>query len=1220
VRANDAAGNLSGYSNVASATTSAASSGTPAFVQVNSAVPQSSAVSTVTVTYTAAQTAGNLNVVIVGWNNTTAAVGAVSDVSGNTYMLAVGPTIGAGITQSIFIAKSIAGAAAGVNKVTVNFSSSAAFPDVRIVEYSGIDPANPVDVTAAGAGTNSTSSSGNAVTSNANDMLVAGNTVATQTTAAGTGFTNRGITSPNADITEDRFVTAPGTYSATATLSSAGPWVMQMVALRAAGSPPPPPDTIPPVVSITAPTQGSTVLGLVAVTANATDNVAIAGVQFKADGANIGAEVTTFPYTVTWDTSSLAVGSHSLTAVARDTAGNTATSTAVSVNVQSAATLGQWLAPVTMPLVAVHSTLMPNGKILLIDGQSFGQFPQVWDLTSNSFTQVNSPINLFCSGHTLLPDGRVIVLGGHNGAAHVGLNGNNIFNPQTQTWTVAASMADPRWYPTATPLPDGRVLVQSGETNCDGCVVARPDIYNPTSNNWTQLTAAPLSFPYYPHAFVLPDGRVLVSSTAEAPIISRVLNLTTQSWTAIGSTALDGGSAVMYRPGKILKAGTSANPDLAVRSSSANSYVLDMTQPTPAWRQVASMAFARTYATMVMLPDGTVFTEGGGTTTEAVDPANAVYAAEIWNPATETWTTVASAATPRLYHSTALLMPDGRIWVAGGGRFLDSTVPTDRFSAEFYMPPYLFKGSRPTITSAPSTIQYSQVFSVQTPNAAQISSVALIRLGSVTHAFNMSQYYVPLTFTAGSGLLNVQAPANSNLAPPGHYMLFILNTNGVPSVASIVNLPVTTGSTQPPNAPTNLVGSGGVGTASLSWSAATGPNGVAGYSVYRGTAPGVVPSVSNRIAQPTGLTYVDGSFSVSGNYYYVVTARDSAGTESGPSNEVVVTVTSDVAPPTDPSALSATAVSNSQINLAWTGSTDNVGVSSYLVERCQGAGCSNFAQMATPSGVTFADTGLTASTSYSYRVRARDAAGNLSGYTNIATATTSGIPNPPSTPTFKQQNNAVPQSASVASVVATFTGVQGVGNLNVVIVGWNDTAASITSVTDSAGNVYTRAVGPTLGSGLSQSIYYAKNIVAAAANTNRVTVTFSPAAKFPDLRILEYSGIDPVTPVDVTATAVGNNSSSSSGTAITTNATDLLVGGNTVATLTAGAGTGFTSRVITNPNGDVAEDQNVSVTGTYSATAPLNGAGPWVMQMVAFRAAGSPAPALRMLESGAPVE
>ena len=244
----------------------------------------------------------------------------------------------------------------------------------------------------------------------------------------------------------------------------------------------------------------------------------------------------------------------------------------------------------------------------------------------------------------------------------------------------------------------------------------------------------------------------------------------------------------MYRPGKILKTGTSVNPDLAVRPSASTAYVLDMTQSSPAWAQVPSMNFARTYHTMVMLPDGNVLVTNGGQTTDAVGVESAVIQPEMWSPATQTFTKLASMVSPRLYHSTALLLPDARVLVAGGGRFNDINEPTDQLSAEIYSPPYLFKGSRPTIGSAPSTVSYATNFSVSTPDASQISSVALLRLGAVTHAFDQNQRYVPLTFQQITGGLSVQAPGSPNLAPPGYYMLFIVNINGIPSVASMVKI------------------------------------------------------------------------------------------------------------------------------------------------------------------------------------------------------------------------------------------------------------------------------------------------------------------------------------------------------------------------------------------------------------------------------------------------
>ena len=184
----------------------------------------------------------------------------------------------------------------------------------------------------------------------------------------------------------------------------------------------------------------------------------------------------------------------------------------------------------------------------------------------------------------------------------------------------------------------------------------------------------------------------------------------------------------------------------------------------------------------------------------------------------------------------------------------------------------------------------------------------------------------------------------------------------------------------------------------------------------------------------------------------------------------------------------------------------------------------------------------------------------------------------------------------------TFTAAQIAGDLNVVVVGWNDSTATVSTVTDTSGNIYTRAVGPTVQAGLaSQSIYYAKNIVAAWGNI--VTVTFSTVAAYPDIRILEYSGADPNNPVDVTAASSGNSATSNSGSATTTNAAGLLFGANLVQTSTAGPGSDFTSRLLTSPDGDIAEDQMVTAIGSYSATAPVGPSGPWIMQMVVFRTA-----------------
>ncbi len=261
-----------------------------AFVQTNSATPQTPQ-ATVTVTFNSAQTLGNLNVVIVGWNDSTTTVSSVADTKGNAYAVAAAAIVQSGTaSQAIYYAKNIATAAGGANTVTVTFSVAARFPDIRIAEYSGIDTVNPLDVSAGAQGSTATSSSGSVTTTNANDLLIGANLVQSTSTAAGAGYTNRGIT-PDGDLLEDRVVTATASYSATAALDKVQQWIMQMVAFRAASGTP-----APSIASLN-PTSGS--VGT---------SVTIAGANF---GSSQGSSSVTFNGTTatssSWTASSIVV-------------------------------------------------------------------------------------------------------------------------------------------------------------------------------------------------------------------------------------------------------------------------------------------------------------------------------------------------------------------------------------------------------------------------------------------------------------------------------------------------------------------------------------------------------------------------------------------------------------------------------------------------------------------------------------------------------------------------------------------------------------------------------------------------------------------------------------------------------------------------------------------------------------------------------------------------
>ncbi|HEV8687461.1 MAG TPA: galactose oxidase-like domain-containing protein [Gaiellaceae bacterium] len=460
------------------------------------------------------------------------------------------------------------------------------------------------------------------------------------------------------------------------------------------------------------------------------------------------------------------------------------------------AVVGSWSAPIDWPLVPVHMMLLNTGKVLMYDGFDFALGSEhEWDPATGTFIAVPYDRNLFCAGHLALADGRALIVGGHV-SPYNGLADTTIFDPLAHTWSRKSNMARSRWYPTATMLPDGRVLVVSGDnitrdrpdepTPYINASFTLPEVYDPVADRWTSLPSGQRWIPLYPFMFVGPNGRVF---EAGPDTRSQELDVSTGTWSGSVPSSVDGHSAVMYAPGQILKSGTWADPCCPGQPVSNGAAVVNLNSVAPTWRNVAPMAFPRSYHTLTALPDGSVLATGGSRLSDGITIPGAVYEAELWDPATETWRTLAAMQTPRLYHSSALLLPDGRVLVAGGGRLPSATI-TDQLNAEIYSPPYLFKGPRPTITSAPSVAVHGKSFTVRTPDAARIAKAHLVRLGAVTHNFDQEQRLVPLNFQTRSGSLVVSAPANAAIAPPGYYMLFLVDANGVPSVASFVRLPI----------------------------------------------------------------------------------------------------------------------------------------------------------------------------------------------------------------------------------------------------------------------------------------------------------------------------------------------------------------------------------------------------------------------------------------------
>lgn len=561
------------------------------------------------------------------------------------------------------------------------------------------------------------------------------------------------------------------------------------------------PDTTPPTVALTAPSDGSTVQNTVTASADAADETAVLGVQFLLDGNPLGSEDTTAPYSVSWNTTTASNGAHTLSARARDSLNQT-TSTPVNVtvnNVDPRAVTGEWGPVMNWPLVAVHATQFYTGEILMWDAWTQPNTnAKLWNPTTNVWTNVPLAITspdreLFCSGQATAATGELVVMGGHSSGSSLGTNTIFMFNPLTKAWTQRANMNFARWYPSVTQMPDNRMITFSGHITYKN-FANTPEIFNPATNLVTQLpfTTPELAEIQYPQTTVLPSGKIMSISAEHGGVM--VYDPAAPSWTNVGTTPRPYGVWTSFAPGKYLITGGGLNfgdyHDLAddpnVQPSRKFTRVLDMTSGAPVWSDGSDMNHPRSYHNVTMLPTGKALAIGGSTQlTDFARSSAATLTAEEWDPATNTWTEMAAPARPRMYHSISMLLPDGRVLSAGGGRLSPAT---DYPDAQIYSPAYLFQGPRPAITSAPSTVEHNSTMDFVSPNAADITKVTLSSLASVTHTADWNQRFMELSFTRNGDTLTINTPANANLAPENYYMIFLVNSAGVPSMAKIVKL------------------------------------------------------------------------------------------------------------------------------------------------------------------------------------------------------------------------------------------------------------------------------------------------------------------------------------------------------------------------------------------------------------------------------------------------
>jgi lectin family protein/galactose oxidase-like protein len=453
---------------------------------------------------------------------------------------------------------------------------------------------------------------------------------------------------------------------------------------------------------------------------------------------------------------------------------------------------GSWSAVLPWPIVGIHAVLTPDGRVLTFGTDQNGQqgaeyIHDVWDPVTGTHTTINvHHTDFFCSAAIIDPiSGNVLIAGGDarpQGSVNAGVPNVNLYDYRT-----GGLFADPagfmnyaRWYPTSLTLADGKTFIVGGS---DGVHVGvgTPELYT-SGIGWKALdgaySASIANGWWYPRAWLSSSGEVaMFISTGDVLEVDPSGNGTVVN---VGRTPFqpsDFDPAAMYDQDKVL----TIDP-------SGNAWIMDLSGPTPTFRQTAGLAETRAWSNMTVLADGSVMLSGGsGVDNELVGVANEVA---IWHPDTGQWTFGADAATPRLYHSTTLLLPDGRVLSTGGG----APGPAINLNAEIYTPPYLLNDDgtpavRPVITGAPDRLEQGQTFTITVDNADVITRLEFVKFGSATHSFNSEQRALELDFTRlDSHTLQVTFPANANVVTPGYWMLFANNNNGTPSVAATISI------------------------------------------------------------------------------------------------------------------------------------------------------------------------------------------------------------------------------------------------------------------------------------------------------------------------------------------------------------------------------------------------------------------------------------------------
>ncbi len=514
---------------------------------------------------------------------------------------------------------------------------------------------------------------------------------------------------------------------------------------------------------------------------------------------------------------------------------------------------GVWDPQFNFPLIPIHAVLTPAGKVLSFgsnaDGSQGGRlYYAVWSpalgtgAAAHKLLANQTSTDIFCATQVLLPGtGKALVMGGDNGyVGNVANSKTTLYDDATDNMTNAGfTMAFPRWYPTALTLPDGNILIQGGRGDGNPAPqMTTPEVFNP-AQGWRSLFGARSDYAYgggkwfYPRAWVLPNGNVFgISEDAMYYLNWTGDGILTNAGAFTGGNRGNTSTAVMYSPGKLLQVGGGRNADGSRSLGSRAATRIDVTGAAPVLSAAPNMAYPRHWGTSTVLPNGQVLVTGGSEGENNLDGAGPSLRAELYDPGTNTWKTLAAENQPRLYHSTAVLLPDATVLSAGGG----APGPVVNKNGQIFRPPYLYSGTaaavRPGTSVASTNLAYGGTVAITVNSVRPIARVTLVKTGAVTHSFNNDQRFLELPFTRGGNTVTATVPGSTYSATPGYYLLFVLDDKGVPSIGKIMHLAPATAQ------PVNLVRDGSFETVAVGAGGAvdfSANQAFGNWTVYSGT-------------------------------------------------------------------------------------------------------------------------------------------------------------------------------------------------------------------------------------------------------------------------------------------------------------------------------------------------------------------------------------------------